>query len=284
VFVEDGLEARAVAVVAADQALLETRRAFDRVAPAYDRSNRENEILCEMRRRARAELERFAPPGSRLLDLGCGPGTDAVPLAEQGYHVTAIDWSPAMVAEAQRRVRAAGLGHRVRVLQLGIHELERLAPARVDAAYSNFGPLNCVPAAEVAAQAIAARLRTGGVLVATVIGRWCPWEIAFYLSRGAWRRALVRVRREAVPVPLEGGIVWTRYYSPREFAAAFYAAGFTLEHVRALSLFAPPPYLAPFAARHPAFVARLRHLDDSVGTWPILRSAGDHFLIVLRWR
>jgi SAM-dependent methyltransferase len=283
VFVENGVEARAVAVVTTDQALLETREAFDRVARAYDRSNRENEILCEMRRRGRAELERFAPPGSRLLDLGCGPGTDDVPLAETGYQVTAIDWSPAMVAEALRRVRAAGLGHRVRVLHLGIHELERLAPERFDAAYSNFGPLNCVPAA-VAAQAIAARLRTGGVLVATVIGRWCPWEIAFYLLRGSWRRALVRVRRDAVPVPLEGGVVWTRYYSPREFASAFYAAGFTLEHVRALSLFAPPPYLAPFAARHPGLVASLRRLDDSVGTWPVLRSSGDHFLIVLRRR
>jgi SAM-dependent methyltransferase len=283
VFVENGVEARAVAVVTTDQALLETREAFDRVAPAYDRSNRENEILCEMRRRGRAELERFAPPGSQLLDLGCGPGTDDIPLAEQGYQVTAIDWSPAMVAEAQRRVRDAGLGHRVRVLHLGIHELERLAPERFDAAYSNFGPLNCVPAA-VAARAIAARLRTGGVLVATVIGRWCPWEIAFYLLRGSWRRALVRVRRDAVPVPLEGGVVWTRYYSPREFASAFYAAGFTLEHVRALSLFAPPPYLAPFAARHPALVASLRRLDDSVGTWPVLRSSGDHFLIVLRRR
>jgi SAM-dependent methyltransferase len=281
VFVEDRVEARAVAVVTAEQALLETRQAFDRVAPAYDRSNRENEILCEMRRRARAELERFAPPGSRLLDLGCGPGTDDVPLAER-YHVTAIDWSPVMVAEAHQRMRAAGLAHRVRVLHLGIHELERLAPEQFDAAYSNFGPLNCVPAASLAAQAIAARLRTGGVLVATVMGRWCPWEIAFFLLRGSWRRALVRVRRDAVPVPLEGGVVWTRYYSPREFARTFYAAGFTLEHVRALSLFAPPPYLARFACRHPAFVTRLQRLDDSVGTFPLLRSFGDHFLIVLR--
>ena len=82
------------------RALAETRQAFDGVAAGYDRSNAENPLLCAMRTRVRRMLEKHVSAGSHLLDLGCGPGSDAVYLAGRGYRVTAIDWSPAMVAEA----------------------------------------------------------------------------------------------------------------------------------------------------------------------------------------
>ncbi len=59
--------------------------------------------------------------------------------------VTAIDWSPAMVEEAQSPGGAPRLEEQVDVHHLGIHELDRLPPGSFDAAYSNFGPLNCVP-------------------------------------------------------------------------------------------------------------------------------------------
>src|SRR5256885_2439698 len=50
-------------------------------------------------------VDAYVPPRSRILDLGCGPGTDAARFAAQGHRVTAIDWSPAMVEEARRRIR-----------------------------------------------------------------------------------------------------------------------------------------------------------------------------------
>lgn len=48
-------------------------------------------------------------PGTRILDLCCGPGIYLVPLAESGYAVTGVDLSPAMVAEARRKRNAAGV-------------------------------------------------------------------------------------------------------------------------------------------------------------------------------
>lgn len=47
------------------------------------------------------------PPAGHLLDLGCGTGRHAVPLAKLGYHVTGVDLSPGMLAEAQRRAQTA---------------------------------------------------------------------------------------------------------------------------------------------------------------------------------
>ena len=55
-------------------------------------------------------------PGARVLDVGCGPGTDTLPLAAfvgPNGRVTGIDFDPAMVAEADRRAREAGVADRV---------------------------------------------------------------------------------------------------------------------------------------------------------------------------
>jgi SAM-dependent methyltransferase len=260
----------------------ETRRAFDSVAADYHRSNVENLVLSGMRRRTIAAVLQHAPRPSHLLDLGCGPGTDAESLAGLGYTITAVDASPRMVDEARRRVHEAGLAHRVAVHHLGLDALDALPPAGADAAYSNFGPLNCVEDLDAAAGAIARRLRPGGILVASVIGRLCPWEIALYVARADLSRIGVRFSRGFVRVPLNGHVVRTRYYLPRTFEQSFKRAGFGRVALRALGLFAPPPYLQAFAERHRTLVQALERVDDAIGGWPLLRSAGDHFLIVLR--
>lgn len=260
----------------------ETRRAFDAVAAGYHRANAENPILRHMRARVMDTVAAYAPPGARVLDLGCGPGTDAETLASAGRIVTAIDWSPAMVDQARRRIGAAGLEHKIDLHALGIQELHLLPPCTFDAAYSNFGPLNCVPSLSEAAQLIADRLRPGGVLIASAIGRVCPWEIAVYLTRGNWTRLRVRFARDFVAVPLDGNRVWMRYYSPRQFQRAFAAAGFSRVSLCTLGLFVPPPYLQAFAERRRALLARLQRLEDRLGACPGLRAVGDHFLIVLK--
>ena len=45
----------------------------------------------------------------RLLELGCGTGTNSVWLAEQGFEVTAIDLAPLAIAQGEERARAAGV-------------------------------------------------------------------------------------------------------------------------------------------------------------------------------
>ncbi len=51
-------------------------------------------------------------PGQRVLDVGCGPGTDTIPLAQlvgpTGY-VIGLDQDPAMLAEADTQAAAAGV-------------------------------------------------------------------------------------------------------------------------------------------------------------------------------
>lgn len=49
-------------------------------------------------------------PGARVLDVGCGPGRHAVPLAQAGMAVTGIDVSRRFLDIAAEAARAAGVG------------------------------------------------------------------------------------------------------------------------------------------------------------------------------
>ena len=51
-------------------------------------------------------------PG-RALDLGCGPGGDALWLAQHGWRVTAVDIATAALAVGADRAAAAGISHRI---------------------------------------------------------------------------------------------------------------------------------------------------------------------------
>ncbi len=53
-------------------------------------------------------LDELGLTGGRLLDLGCGPGTQAVALAGRGFEVTASDVSPSAVEGARARAEQAG--------------------------------------------------------------------------------------------------------------------------------------------------------------------------------
>lgn len=264
--------------------LRDTQDAFDSVAADYDGPRGNNEAIQEMRAEMWRWLDATFAPGSRLIDLGCGTGLDAVRMASLGHRVIATDWSPRMVERTHERAQAAGLAGSVEALPIGAHELQRIAgQGTVDGAYSNLGPLNCVPDLDAVARECARLVKPGGALVFTVIGRLCPWEIAHYARQRRWARLKVRFARDTVAVGMNQRTIWTRYYLPREFYRAF-ADQFELEHLRGLCVLAPPPYLTWVRERHPRWQERLWKLDRRVAGWPLVRAVGDHFLIVLRRR
>jgi SAM-dependent methyltransferase len=57
-------------------------------------------------------LERGLLAPGRALDLGCGPGRNALHLAARGFEVDAVDLSPVAIAWAEERAREAGAGVR----------------------------------------------------------------------------------------------------------------------------------------------------------------------------
>lgn len=66
-------------------------------------------------------------PVGTALDAGCGTGTEALWLAEQGWDVTAADISATALAEARTRAAAADAGRRIEWVET---DLSRWEPAR----------------------------------------------------------------------------------------------------------------------------------------------------------
>ena len=73
------------------------------------------------------------PSKTRVLDLGCAGGRNAVLLAEKGFDVEALDASPAMVAKTRERL-AASLGAAEAERRVRVGRMDDLSPA-ADATY-----------------------------------------------------------------------------------------------------------------------------------------------------
>jgi SAM-dependent methyltransferase len=259
---------------------LDTREAFDSVAAAYRGPLGNNALVQHMRGHLWSTVEQVARPGSKLLDLGCGTGLDAIHFAKNGFVVTGIDLSPQMLAETRKEACQAGVGTRVSATQLSVRNLSELTGEQFDCIYSDLGALNCENDLPSLAANCEALLAPNGSLVFSIIGRYCPWDFAYYGIRGDFKRAALRFARKPVPVSLNSRVVWTRYFSPREFSRAFRPL-FRRRNCRALNLFLPPPYLIAWYERHPKFTTVLAWLDAKLGGLPGFNWAGDHFLIVL---
>jgi arsenite methyltransferase len=109
------------------------------------------------------------PPGSRVLDLGCGAGLDSLIAARRVGalgRVTGVDFSQAMLQRARQGVTQAGLSN-IEVCQADAAGLP-LADASVDVALIN-GIFNLNPQRTAIFQELARVLRPGGWVYAAEI-------------------------------------------------------------------------------------------------------------------
>jgi len=78
-------------------------------ATAYDRASRF--LMGPLFRGIAADVARVAPPGSKVLEVGCGPGHLSTRLArDHGLDVTGLDLDPAMIKRARASVGRLGAG------------------------------------------------------------------------------------------------------------------------------------------------------------------------------
>ena len=63
-----------------------------------------------------------AEPGDTFFDMGCGPGTLAIPYAQKGHEVYAADFSPEMLKHMMLRAEEAGVAERIHPIELNWNE------------------------------------------------------------------------------------------------------------------------------------------------------------------
>lgn len=98
---------------------------WDDYAAYYDWENRQTvgrRDIAFWQQMSAAALRASAGRG-RVLELGCGTGRVAIPVARDGATVVGVDRSQSMLARASERVRRARLGSRVRLIRGDIRQL-----------------------------------------------------------------------------------------------------------------------------------------------------------------
>lgn len=127
-----------------------------------------------------------AQPGERIVDIGCGPGTTAIELAQRvgpDGEVIGLDISEGMVNAAQRRAARTGTTN----IRFMVGDLERhtVDDGGLDAAFSRFGVMFFTDAV-AAFSNIAGSLRPAGRLACTVWGPLGdnPWLFVPTLAAG----------------------------------------------------------------------------------------------------
>lgn len=110
-------------------------------------------------------------PGMRVLDLGCGDGTTALPAAQRGADVLGVDIAENLVASGNARARAAGLSN-LRFQEGDASDLRDLEDDGFDLVLSVFGAMFAQRPLDVAREMVRVT-RPGGLIV---MGNWIPGD------------------------------------------------------------------------------------------------------------
>jgi SAM-dependent methyltransferase len=128
----------------------------------------------------------------RALDLGCGDGTTAVPLAVLGADVLGIDIAGNLVAAGNRRVAEAGL-NRLKFQQGDACNLQGVADHSFDLTLTMFGAMFAPKPFDVAREMVRVT-KPGGRIV---MGNWIPNDMTFVSQ-------LLKISSSFLPPPPEG--------------------------------------------------------------------------------
>ena len=170
-------------------------------------------LAATMRESGDALVERIGVTrGMRVLDLGCGDGTTAVPEAQRGADVLGIDIAENLVAAGNRRAKDLGLTN-LRFFQGDACALD-LPDAQFDLVVSIFGAMFAPKPFSVANEMVRVT-KPGGRIV---MGNWIPGDPTLVAQ-------ILKISAAYTPPPPEGFISPVTWGLEANVVERFTAAG-----------------------------------------------------------
>jgi len=157
--------------------------------------------------------------GMRVLDLGCGDGTTAVPEARRGADVLGVDISRNLVEAANGRAKELGLSNLV-VRQGDACNLQGLEVGQFDLVVSIFGAMFAPKPFDVAKEMVRVT-RSGGRIV---MGNWIPNDPTLVAQ-------ILKISSAYTPPPPEGFISPMTWGVEANVVERFGAAGVPKERI-----------------------------------------------------
>lgn len=251
---------------------------FDAAASNYDQTFTHTTVGKAQRERVWHYLALLPlKEGSAVLEVNCGTGEDAKRWHENGYSIMASDLSAEMIKQAQSK--HPGIDFRV----MNLLELDQLnhEPQTI---FSNFGGLNCLSETDLSIffQKSSDLLATNERVICVVMGKKTSWDRWYLTFKGHFAHRNRRNTTDAVNVGVNGTVVSTWYYAPKELIRLANAY-FDVELLRPIGLFIPPSYTAPFFTKRPRTLRFLIRLDKWF-SFSFLANRSDHYFLSLKKR
>jgi len=163
----------------------------------------------------------------KVLEIGCGIGTDTISFAKHGASVTAVDLSDKSLAVAKQRAKVYGLQARIQFYQGSAEQLDQIVPVEpYDLIYS-FGVIHHTPHPERVMAQIRQYSRPGSTIKIMVYHRYA-WKVFWIFLRygkgRVWRLAELVARNSEA----ETGCPVTYTYSRRNARMLLDNSGFQL--------------------------------------------------------
>ena len=152
-------------------------------------------------------------PGLKVLDVGCGDGTTAIPEAKRGADVLGVDIASNLVDAGNRRARQMGLKN-VRFQQGDACDLADMPDKSFDLVVSIFGAMFAPRPMDVA-KSIVRVTKPGGRIV---MGNWIPGDPTLVAQ-------ILKISSGYSPPPPEGFISPMRWGVESDVIERFGAAG-----------------------------------------------------------
>jgi ubiquinone/menaquinone biosynthesis C-methylase UbiE len=158
-------------------------------------------------------------PPARVLDLGCGDGTTAVPLARTGAEVVGIDIARNLVEAGRKRATEEGLS-RLQFQEGDATDLEGVADDSFDMTISVFGAMFAPKPFDVAKEMVRVT-KPGGRIV---MGNWIPNDPTFVSQ-------LLKISSAFTPPPPEGFVSPMTWGVESHIVERFGQAGVAKENI-----------------------------------------------------
>ena len=257
-------------------------RAFSKQSSSFDQIEKENLILQYMRMRIHDHCMSVFPDKSKILELNCGTGIDAMFFAGRGMTVHATDVASGMISILNSKITQSETGNNITTQLCSYTELPQFPLGPFDVVFSDFGGLNCVEDLSPVVKGIMLNLKSGGIVTLVVMPRFCPWEVLLAL-KGNFKVAFRRFKKDGALSHLEGEYFRTFYFSPSYIKKVF-GEDFKLVKLEGLCTVVPPPYFEFFPKKFGKIFRALARLEKALRfVYPFDRAA-DHFIITLRRR
>ena len=158
-------------------------------------------------------------PGLKVLDLGCGDGTTALPSAKRGADVLGVDIAANLVAAGNARAKAEGLSN-LSFQEGDASNLEGIADKSFDLVVTVFGAMFAPKPFDVAKEMVRVT-KPGGRIV---MGNWIPGDPTLVAQ-------ILKISAAYTPPPPEGFISPVTWGVEANVIERFGAAGLSPEDI-----------------------------------------------------